>query len=187
MAAPIPDDAPVTSTDVAEEICTGGPLTGPDLGKLPDAHVRCAGYGFPVIDELPIPAGLLRCIAAYAPLCDDGRFAEWGDLFCEDASFRVMGRSSEGRAAIRAFIERGQPPERRGKHLCSAPLVSMVSEREALAWTEYVFVTPDGPITSSGRYHDRLVRGDDGRWRFALREIVFTGQTPELAGQPDPG
>jgi len=136
-----------------------------------------------VDEELPVPAGILRCIAAYAPLCDDGRFAEWGDLFCEDASFRVMGRTSEGREAIRAFIEAGQPPERRGKHMCAAPLVVMVSEREAQAWTEFIFVTPKGPITSSGRYHDRLVRGDDNRWRFALREIVFTSKAPELAAE----
>jgi hypothetical protein len=45
--------------------------------------------------------------------------------------------------------------------------------------TDYTFVsrTPEGAyaITSAGRYYDTFVRSDNGRWRFATREIRFLG------------
>lgn len=88
-----------------------------------------------------------------------------------------MGRTHEGRAAIKAFIEKGQTPERRGKHMCANPLIEVDGDH-ARAWTDYVFVarTDAGyAITSAGRYHDRLVRVRD-RWCFAEREITFTGK-----------
>src|SRR5262249_34382293 len=56
-------------------------------------------------------------IARYSQFCDDGRFDEWGELYTDDAVFSVAGRRYEGRDAIKAFIERGQPPEHRGKHV----------------------------------------------------------------------
>jgi len=130
-------------------------------------------------------AGVRRTIASYGPLCDDGRFAEWADLFTPDARMRVMGRTYQGRDAVRAFIERGQPPERRGKHLCAAPVIEIDdSGRTARAWVDFVFVDRHRAITSVGRYHDELELGDDGRWRFTWREIVFLGDQPEQTGPP---
>jgi len=116
-----------------------------------------------------------RTLALYCQLCDDGRFDEWADLYTEDATFAVMGRTYEGRAAIQGFIEKGQPPERRGKHVCANSLIDVEGDT-ARAVTDYVFVArAEGSfaITSSGRYHDRLVRCPDGGWRFADRRIVF--------------
>jgi 3-phenylpropionate/cinnamic acid dioxygenase small subunit len=122
-----------------------------------------------------------RTLALYCQLCDDGRFDEWADLYVEDAEFHVMGTTHRGRAAIKAFIEKGQPPERRGKHLCANPLIDLdEGGTGARAVTDYVFVGRAGgglAITSAGRYHDRLVL-DGGRWRFARREIVFMGDQP---------
>ena len=118
-----------------------------------------------------------RTLALYCQLCDDGRFEEWGELYTDDATFTVMGRTHRGRAAVRAFIEKGQPPERRGKHVCANPLIDVDGD-EATATTDYVFVasSPEGGFTilSAGRYHDRLVRVGDG-WRFAERRIAFLG------------
>lgn len=130
-------------------------------------------------------AGVRRTIASYGPLCDDGRFAEWADLFTPDARMRVMSRTYQGRDAVRAFIEKGQPPERRGKHLCAAPVIEIDdSGRTARAWVDFVFVDRHRAITSVGRYHDELELGDDGRWRFTWREIVFLGDQPEQTGPP---
>jgi ketosteroid isomerase-like protein len=122
--------------------------------------------------------GVLRTLSLYCQLCDDGRFDEWAELYTDDAVFTVAGRRYEGRAAIKAFIEAGQPPERRGKHVCANPVVDLEADGvTARATTDYVFVGrgADGgfAVTSAGRYHDRLVRADDGRWRFAERAIVF--------------
>ncbi len=118
-------------------------------------------------------------------LCDDGRFEEWAALFADDARFHVMGRTYEGRSTIRAFIEKGQAPDLRGKHLCGAPLIIEDGfGGHARAWTDFAFVAKSNEISSAGRYHDHLVRGGDDRWRFTLREIVFTGDAPELTDFP---
>ena len=114
-----------------------------------------------------------RTIAQYCHFCDDGRFDEWADLYTDDATFTVRGNTYTGRADVKAFIEQGQPPERRGKHLCFNSVIE-VDGSTARAWTDYVFIDKQRAITSAGRYHDRLVRQPD-RWRFAERRIVFLG------------
>jgi len=123
-------------------------------------------------------------LASYCQLCDDGRFAEWAELFTDDARLHVMGTTHHGRAAVRSFIEAAQPPERRGKHLVTNVLVALDGDR-ARTWSDYLFVDRNGTPTSVGRYHDEL-RREEGRWRFELREIVFLGDTPEVA-HPVPG
>jgi len=124
-----------------------------------------------------------RTLAEYCQFCDDGRFEDFADLFAEDASFHVLDKTHEGRSRISAFMEKAQPPERRGRHVCSNTVIDVDGET-ARAFTDYVFVTrSDGEsfaITSVGRYHDRLVKDHD-RWRFAERRIVFLGgEAPEV-------
>ena len=128
--------------------------------------------------------GIRRTVAAYCLLCDDGRFDEWGQLFTDDTRFHVMGTTHEGRAAAQAFIEAGQPPERRGTHLVSSSIIEVRSETTAEAWSDYVFLDRSGAVTNVGRYHDRLVLEPDGAWRFAVREIVFKGDEPQLTAPP---
>jgi 3-phenylpropionate/cinnamic acid dioxygenase small subunit len=144
--------------------------------------------------------GVRRTLAEYCQLCDEGRFDEWAELFTADARFAVMGRVYVGREAIKAFIEAGQPPERRGKHLCANPVIDIdPGGTRARVVTDYVFVGRSGgafAITSVGRYHDTMVEVG-GRWRFETREIVFLGDRParaEAAGEggsvpqrPEPG
>jgi 3-phenylpropionate/cinnamic acid dioxygenase small subunit len=138
-----------------------------------------------------------RTLALYCQLGDDGRFDEWIDLFTGDARFHVMGRTTTGRDAIVAFMARAQSDDKRGRHVISEPVIDVAADgRTARAATDYVFVDRGRTITSVGRYHDELVLGVDGRWRFALREIVFLGDAPELSvpaaptvsrAQPPPG
>jgi 3-phenylpropionate/cinnamic acid dioxygenase small subunit len=115
-----------------------------------------------------------RTIAQYCQLCDDGRFDEWADLYTDDATFSVMGKTYTGRADVKAFIEKGQAPERRGKHLCFNSIIDIDGD-SARASTDYVFIDKQHAITSAGRYHDRLIRQPD-RWRFAERRILFMGE-----------
>ena len=115
-----------------------------------------------------------RTIAQYCQLCDDGRFDEWADLYTDDATFSVMGKTYTGRADVKAFIEKGQAPERRGKHLCFNSIIDIDGD-SARAITDYVFIDKQHAITSAGRYHDRLIRQPD-RWRFAERRIQFLGE-----------
>ncbi|MEJ5254097.1 MAG: nuclear transport factor 2 family protein [Acidimicrobiales bacterium] len=122
--------------------------------------------------------GIRRTLALYCQLCDDGRFDEWAQLYVDDAELHVLGTTHRGRRAIQAFIERAQPPERRGKHLCANPVIDLDdSGTTAQAATDFVFVAHRAEgfaISSVGRYLDRLVLAD-GRWRFARREIVLLG------------
>jgi SnoaL-like domain len=126
--------------------------------------------------------GIRRTLAQYAQLMDDGRFDDWGDLFTVDARFHVMGATQQGRAAIQEWIAGNQPPELRGKHAILTSVIDLDDDGGgARVWTDYAFVDQKHRVTSAGRYHDELVAGDDGRWRFSLREIVFLGGTPEVA------
>ncbi len=134
----------------------------------------------------PQEEDIRRTNARYCMLCDDGRFEEWSELFTEDARFHVMGQTYEGRAAIKDFIEAGMPPEVRGKHITTNPLITIDSwNGVALVWVDFVFATPKGRLTQLGRYHDQMERGEDKVWRYRLREIVFQGDQPQVA-QPPP-
>ena len=116
-------------------------------------------------------------LARYCQYLDDGRFDDWTALFAEDCEFRVMGLHLVGRDALRGFIEPAQSEEMRGRHLISEPLIEVDGNR-ATVTTDYAFVGRDLAVQSSGRYHDVLVCGDDGVWRFLEREIVFVGDQP---------
>lgn len=136
------------------------------------------------------PEELVRhTLARYCHLCDDGRFVEWGELFTDDARLHVLGTTHSGRDAVRSFIEAAQPAERRGKHVVASSVVLVDrgddgSPQRARAWSDYVFLDRSGAVTNTGRYHDELVPGEDGVWRFELREIVFAGGEPELTDRP---
>ena len=99
-----------------------------------------------------------------------------------------MDQAHEGRDQIKTFMAKAQPPERRGKHVCSGSVIEIdVSGEQARAFTDYIFVAraDEGfAITSVGRYHDRFVKDHD-RWLFTERAIVFMGGNPPDAGADD--
>ena len=115
-------------------------------------------------------SAIRRTLARYCQRCDDGDFVAFGELFEPDATFSVLGNTHEGRDAIRDFIEAAQPPAARGKHVIAQSDID-VDGTDATVVTDYIFVSKAKEITSAGRYHDRLRRGDDGEWRFVSREI----------------
>ena len=131
-----------------------------------------------------------RLVALYGQLLDAGRLAEWGDLFTQDATFAVYGRTYRGRDEIVREIGAMQPPrDRPVKHLLLAPVVDLAGDGTALAWTDMT-VYATGPerqiaIATMGCYHDRLVREDD-LWRFRERVLVFAGQSLPPGVAPGP-
>ena len=131
-----------------------------------------------------------RLIAVYAQLLDDKRLAAWGELFTEDATFAFWGRTCVGRAEILRDVGGMQAPLP-GKHACFQPVIEVIDESHARAWTDFSALATNEehvifPATIA-RYHDDLVCGADGRWRFARRVIVFSGEgVPEgVAASPD--
>ena len=75
-----------------------------------------------------------RLIAVYAQLIDSGRLDDWGQLFTEEARFRVYGQTYESRATIVAEIG-GMllPPDRPGKHISLVPIIDLTGDDRALA------------------------------------------------------
>lgn len=118
-----------------------------------------------------------RLLAMYCQLLDDGHFDEWIDLFADDIEFIVMGMHKTGHEELRGFIEPSQQADARGKHMISEPWVEIASATAATATTDFAWVSKDGVVGQSGRYHDQIIKQDQ-RWRFQRREIVFTGDQP---------
>jgi hypothetical protein len=135
----------------------------------------------------PPEEDIRRTLVRYCMLLDDGRFDEWSELFTESARLHVLGRTHEGRNDIRAFVEKGLPPESRGKHVNGNPLIELDSwNGTANVWSDFVLVDRSGAVTQQGRYHDVMERGTDKTWRFIVRELVEPEGEPELT-KPPPG
>ena len=119
-------------------------------------------------DELAI----LRVLAAYCQLCDDGDFAELVEQFTPDGVIAFGDDIATGREELRAWFERRQPPERRGKHLTLNPIVELAGRRARVA-SDFVFLRiVDGVPTPAiaGRYRDEFRREGD-RWCIERRDI----------------
>lgn len=119
-----------------------------------------------------------RLLAMYCQLLDDGHFEEWIQLFTDDIEFVVMGMHKNGHDELRGFIEPSQQADARGKHMISEPWIEVTSASTANATTDFAWVSKQGQVGQSGRYHDQIVHNGE-RWQFQRREIVFTGDQPE--------
>jgi 3-phenylpropionate/cinnamic acid dioxygenase small subunit len=119
-----------------------------------------------------------RTIAEIAQCTDRGDFDCWVNLFVEDGSFHMLGQSHQGHAALRAFIEDDQPPERRGLHLTTDSVIDIDGDRARVS-SNFIFIASGEAspmVVAGGRYLDVLVpRGD--RWLFLERETVLFGPT----------
>jgi hypothetical protein len=132
-----------------------------------------------------------RLIAIYGQLLDSKRLEDWGELFVEEAIFRVWGAVHRGRREIVREIG-GMQPDSPGKHVVLQPVIDLDPDDpdRALAWTDLCALATgtDGiTIATIGRYHDRLVRDPgDGRWRFLERVIVMGGEAVPADVHPGP-
>ena len=116
-----------------------------------------------------------RLMADYCRHVDDGRFADVAGLFVDDGVFEYGADRHTGPAALIAFLEVSQVPERRGRHSCGYSVIDFDDDGAASAVTDFVFLgRAEGAwfIKFVGRYHDRL-RRDADRWRFVERKVVL--------------
>ena len=116
----------------------------------------------------------------YAIFLDDGRVEDFLDLFTQVAVFTADEFVYEGRESIR--VELAEKARGLGKHLPYPAVIEMDSETTARAWSDFlrVKIERDGDptswvITSMGRYYDRLIKGEDGHWRFSRRDVYILG------------
>jgi 3-phenylpropionate/cinnamic acid dioxygenase small subunit len=125
----------------------------------------------------------------YAHAIDYGDEAAWLDCFVEGAVFDVRMRLGtrpdvrcEGRAQLAAFIAaHTRPPVAYHKHLLADPVVVLEDDwGRATCHSYFVRVDAGEPrvarVVAMGRYVDRLVRDDDGAWRFQERSAELENQ-----------
>lgn len=127
--------------------------------------------------EVPaeVVAGVGQLIAAYTQALDDGRTDDVVATFTDDGVCDMPGLGRhQGHEALREAYGRVEPrvPQR---HLVLNTVVTGWDDPEATAVSDVVFVLRGDRgwgVQLVGRYHDRLLRGDDG-WRFRGRRAEF--------------
>lgn len=142
----------------------------------------------PAVDlwELEAREAIRELVAAYTWAGDRGRSAELVDLFAADGVLDAgaHGGSWEGRDRIRAELEAvadrvaatgGSPGPVR--HHVSNVRIRLLGEAEAEVMAYFAVLTTIG-LDHWGRYRDRVVRSDDGAWRFAERSVRVDGHAP---------
>jgi ketosteroid isomerase-like protein len=119
--------------------------------------------------------GQLR--AHYCQALDDGRWDDLLDLFTPDGAF-VGLFTARGHAELRTFFAELQDgPLSAWWHFSSNETIDLVGSPAHAAtgqtWLDQPCVVDGRAHVAAGRYQDRMVRGDDGRWRFAERRVTF--------------
>lgn len=134
------------------------------------------------LEVLEAERDILRTMYRYAHCIDYGLEKEWVDLFVEDAVYQRATQRHQGRAELSAFIAaHTRPPAKYNKHLLIEPIITLRGD-EATVVSYYARIDDgeSGPfVFSFGRYHDRLVKCEDGKWRFKERLIEREAITRE--------
>lgn len=116
-------------------------------------------------------------IAHHNQSLDRGDYAAWVDCWTEDAVLDGLGRYLVGRAQIQAFAAAYEGSVRAQIHALKHYTINILSQIDgdrasASSYLQLVNTGAQGvQIRFTGRYEDELVRGTDGRWRFARRRL----------------
>jgi hypothetical protein len=128
---------------------------------------------------------ILRTMYDYAHALDYGLEEEFLDCFTDDGVWRSVRRSLVGRpdtpgrfcegreGLIGFFTQHTHAPKLYHKHLVADPRVRLAGD-EAQVDSYFVRIDehPDGSyVRAFGRYHDRLTRCADRRWRIKERSV----------------
>ena len=134
------------------------------LGRLEDEHA--------VLDNL----------RRYGHAIDYGLEDDWVDCFVPEGRFEVRRRVEpdddtvcEGAEALKRFVSKHtRPPARYHKHVVVDSRIILDGDR-ATSVSYFIRLDADlqqrgrSYVHAMGRYHDRLQRCPDGRWRFVER------------------
>lgn len=135
------------------------------------------------VDRMLIERECERLIYAYCHLIDHGEGAKVAGQFTDDGVWASPEATRTGRDAIaRAFQARQDNVGRMSRHVCSTPLIEVLSGDEATGVTYIQLYRHDGepgrrvsPLDRLpelvGEYRDVFARTPAG-WRFKRREFV---------------
>lgn len=127
-------------------------------------------------ESLIAEMGVRRALEQYCALLDCGAGDELLDLFDDDCSITMMGRTFEGRAALEPVwgqLSRADRPST--LHVLVNPQIS-VDGGSATAVSGWAMIDRSGAggrtvVALAGHYHDTLRRGPDGAWRITTRRV----------------
>jgi uncharacterized protein (TIGR02246 family) len=113
----------------------------------------------------------------------------WLDTWAEDAEWVVLGRTLRGRDAILANYRQLVSGVRWVVQQAADGILEIDGSRGRGRWQvlEFLQWTPGAGGQNVARYHDEYVRGADGRWRFARRELLVTYLGPADLNDPQGG
>src|SRR5260370_32799603 len=125
--------------------------------------------------------GVLATLHRYGHALDYGAEEGWVDCFAADAHYEVREpghgtagrvRTYDGRGELAAFAARHtRAPEHFHKHVVVDPIIAVDGDRASAVsyFLRLDHVDGERVVYAFGRYRDELGRGEDGRWRFAVR------------------
>ena len=134
---------------------------------------------------------------AYGHTIDYGPKAEWLDCFTEDAVYKVQmsgvtlpdllgitqpPEGLEGRALLSAYIaNHTHAPDMWHKHCLSEPVIRLEGDSKASVQSYFARLDEDqngAYILAFGRYRDKMVKSEDGKWRFVERICEIESRLP---------
>lgn len=137
-----------------------------------------------LLQELMDREEIRELISRYAHRIAQG--VSVADLFCEDGAFivRFPGRPARqvlGRAALEQLYARPTPPPYPLPMIHNHLLEIDGDEGAGLCSNELRMLEDGKSMIGSGYYQDRF-RRENGRWRFALRDMTFIHWVPIQQG-----
>jgi hypothetical protein len=112
--------------------------------------------------------------AQYCQALDDGRWDELAELFTPEGAFVGLS-TARGRSELRSFFADLQNgPLTAWWHFSSNETLELSGDLAAgETWLLQPCVVDGRSQLAAGRYTDRMIRCDDGRWRFEERKVRF--------------
>jgi len=134
-------------------------------------------------DEREIRQLVARYCHAIATSDDEA----WAATWAEDGEWRVLGNTIRGRAAALEHYRKLVANVSFVVQMAFDGIVEIDGDQATGQWqiVEYVQFKGAKGAQNIARYRDRYVRGSDGAWRFALRDLepIYLGP-PDLSAPP---
>jgi uncharacterized protein (TIGR02246 family) len=130
-----------------------------------------------------------RLVARYCHAIAERDDAAWAATWAEDGEWLVLGAAIRSRVAILEHYRKLVSRARWVVQLATDGIVDVDGDTAQGRWQVLEFLQWSNSTGGQNvaRYRDRYVRGADGEWRFARRQLLVTYiGGPDLTADPPP-